>query len=60
VISPEAAAEGTILNLLKEFTMNQAPELEVVELGDAKAQTKGFLALPAVEDNPARPTRQPL
>lgn len=40
--------------------MNQAPELEIVELGEAKEQTKGFLSLPAPEDNPARPTRQPL
>jgi hypothetical protein len=40
--------------------MNQAPQLQVVELGDAKALTKGSLNLPAPEDNPARPTRQPI
>jgi hypothetical protein len=40
--------------------MTQAPQLEIVELGEAKEQTKGFLSQPAPEDNPARPTRQPL
>jgi hypothetical protein len=39
--------------------MNQAPELEIVELGEAKEQTKGALNLPAPEDNPALPRRQP-
>jgi mRNA deadenylase 3'-5' endonuclease subunit Ccr4 len=40
--------------------MDQAPELEVVELGEAKEQTKGLLNQPAPEDHPTRPTRQPL
>ena len=33
---------------------------EVVELGDAKALTKGMLNLSLVEANPARPTRSPI
>ena len=38
--------------------MNEALQLEVVDLGDAKQLTKGSLLLPVVEDNPARPTKQ--
>lgn len=37
--------------------MNDAPELDLVDLGDAKSQTKG-IALPGSEDNPAFPGRQ--
>jgi hypothetical protein len=40
--------------------MNQAPKLEIDDLGDAKEQTKGYLNLVPSEDNPARPTRQPI
>ena len=46
---------------LKEFVMNQAPQtptLDVVDLGDAKALTKGWENLPAPEANPVRPSRQ--
>jgi hypothetical protein len=42
---------------LKEFVMNEAPELEVVDLGEAKELTKGVLIPPHLEDNPARPYR---
>jgi hypothetical protein len=42
----------------KEFDMNEALQLEVVDLGDAKQLTKGALLLPVAEDNPARPTKQ--
>ena len=41
--------------------MNQAPQpdsLDLVDLGDAKALTKGWENLPAPEANPVRPTRQ--
>ena len=38
--------------------MNEELQLEILDLGDAKALTKGALFLPAIEDNPARPTRQ--
>jgi hypothetical protein len=31
--------------------MNEAPQLELVDLGDAKEQTKGAPNLPAPEDN---------
>jgi len=37
--------------------MNQATELEIVDLGDAKEQTKGILQ-PGSEENPALPGRQ--
>lgn len=40
--------------------MNQAPEIEVVELGDAKEETKGFQNLPLPEENPAVQRRQPI
>ena len=32
-------------------------ELEIVELGDAKEETKGIKPGPFFEDNPAHPTR---
>lgn len=38
--------------------MNQAPQLEVVELGDAKEETRGFQSLPLPEENPAVQKRQ--
>jgi hypothetical protein len=38
--------------------MNQAPQLEVVELGDAKEETKGFQNQPLPEENPAVQRRQ--
>ena len=37
--------------------MNETPELEVVELGEAKELTKGWLAQPKPEDNTQFPTR---
>lgn len=36
--------------------MNEATELEIVDLGDAKEQTKG-LVQPGIEDNPDLPGR---
>ena len=39
--------------------MNEAPLLEMFELGDAKEQTRGPLAQPLPEDNPIFPTRNP-
>lgn len=42
---------------LKEFVMNEATELEVVDLGDAKEQTKGIV-LPGSEENYTLPGRQ--
>lgn len=42
---------------LKEFMMNDATELEVVELGDAKELTKGIV-IPGSEENLALPYRQ--
>lgn len=37
--------------------MNEAPELEVVELGDAKEQTKGIMQ-PGSEENVTLPGHQ--
>jgi hypothetical protein len=37
--------------------MNQAPELEVVDLGDAKEQTKGWTNRPETEDGMEFPKR---
>lgn len=37
--------------------MNEAPELEIVELGDAKEETKGRISGPLPEDNPDLPRR---
>lgn len=39
--------------------MNEAPQVEVVELGDAKEQTKGWLFRPVDEPHPTLPTRNP-
>ena len=39
--------------------MNEAPQLEVVDLGDAKEQTKGWLEKPLYELHPTMPTRDP-
>lgn len=36
-----------------------APSAEIVELGDAKALTKGWENMEASEANPLRPTRPP-
>jgi len=36
----------------KENVMNEATELEVVELGDAKQETKGFAIGDRIEENP--------
>jgi hypothetical protein len=44
---------------LKEFVMNK-PQVEVVELGDAKEQTKGAWFKPLGEVHPAGPTRDPI
>jgi hypothetical protein len=56
---PEAKRQGLYQRQpnLKEFVMNQATELEIVDLGDAKEQTKGILQ-PGSEENPALPGRQ--
>ena len=43
---------------LKEFIMNEALELELVDLGDAKEETKGQLEGPLPEDDPQRPRRE--
>lgn len=37
--------------------MNEATELEVVDLGDAKAQTKGLI-VPGSEDNTTMPGQE--
>jgi hypothetical protein len=37
--------------------MNDTPELDVVDLGDAKDLTKGWLSQLFEEDNPEYPTR---
>lgn len=39
--------------------MNEEMELEIVDLGDAKEETKGFDNLPIHEDNPTHKTKQP-
>jgi hypothetical protein len=38
--------------------MNEAPQLDIVDLGDAKEETKGLLTGPLFEDNPELPCRQ--
>lgn len=38
--------------------MNQAPQIEVVELGDVKQETKGLETGPQPEDNPVAPRRE--
>lgn len=37
--------------------MNEATELDIVDLGDAKEQTKGIV-MPGSEENPTLPGRQ--
>lgn len=55
---PEALAEGDLdHNQLKEFTMNEALELELVDLGDAKDETKGQPEGPLPEDDHTKPRR---
>ena len=39
--------------------MNEATDLEIVDLGDAKESTKGIL-LPGSEENVTMPGRQPV
>jgi hypothetical protein len=43
-------AFASVINL-KEFVMNETPELQVVDLGEAKELTKGWLYQPLPEDN---------
>jgi len=38
--------------------MNETPELTVVDLGDAKAQIRGWPPGPMPEDNPTFPFRR--
>lgn len=38
--------------------MNDTPELQLTDLGEAKELTKGWVKLPAYEDNSDFPTRQ--
>jgi hypothetical protein len=38
--------------------MNEAPQLEIVELGDAKEETKGFPIKAEAEQNSTFPYRQ--
>lgn len=42
---------------LKEFIMNDALELELVDLGDAKEETKGQPDGPLPEDDQHKPRR---
>lgn len=37
--------------------MNEAPQSEIVDQGDAKGEAQGFLRQPAPEDNSGRPLR---
>lgn len=39
--------------------MNEAPQLEVVDLGDAKEETKGWIEQPLSEIHPTMVTRKP-
>jgi hypothetical protein len=49
---PRHIAKGILTSTqLKEIVMNEAPQLEIVDLGDAKEETKGQPDLPRVEDN---------
>lgn len=43
----------------KEFVMNEAPQLEILDLGDAKEQTKGWVERPLAEIHPTFTTRDP-
>lgn len=42
---------------LKEKVMNEAPQLEIVDLGDAKEETMGRPIGPLPEDNPDLPRK---
>ena len=56
--SPEAHAEGVLTSTnLKEFTMNEALKLELVDLGDAKEETKGQPEGPLPEEDLTKPHR---
>jgi hypothetical protein len=44
-------ADGFPQRNFKEIVMNETPQLELVDLGDAKEQTKGELNKPVPEDN---------
>jgi hypothetical protein len=44
---------------LKEIVMNEAPQLEIVELGDAKEETKGLTEGIRGEVNEAAPYVKP-
>jgi hypothetical protein len=53
---PRHAATGNRSSTdLKENVMNEAPQLEIVELGDAKEQTKGTWITFKPENNPDYP-----
>lgn len=55
-LCPDRASRAfTILN--QEIIMNHAPQFEVVDLGDAKVETRGPTG-PIVEDNPTLPMRR--
>ncbi len=43
---------------LKEYVMNEAPELEVVDLGDAKEVTMGVISPVNTEENPVISMRE--
>jgi hypothetical protein len=43
---------------LKENVMNDELQLEVVDLGDAKQETKGVPDAPLAEPNEARPRKE--
>lgn len=55
--SPEEKSAGVCLNQLKEIVMIEAPQLEVVELGDAVEETKGRKDGNDVEANQNLPYR---
>ena len=60
-MQPDRLHASTLdLTLSKENVMNEAQQLEVVELGDAKFETKGMQMAPLPEENPAVQRRQPL
>jgi hypothetical protein len=48
---PEVQTNGIrVLNSLKEIVMNEELQLEIVDLGDAKEETKGDIKGPRLED----------
>lgn len=56
---PEANADGNpVCNQPKEIAMNEAPELKVVDLGDAKDVTMGPPDPQATEEHPEFPQRR--